>query len=83
MRTTLTLEDDVARRLERYRESSGESLKAIVNRALRAGFDAIESKGSSRRRPYRTRPHDPGSVRLPDVDDVAGVLAAVEGEGAR
>jgi hypothetical protein len=35
MRTTLTIEDDIAIRIERIREERGDSLKAVVNEALR------------------------------------------------
>jgi len=38
MRTTLTLDDDVARRLESEMRRSGEGMKAVVNRALRLGL---------------------------------------------
>lgn len=38
MRTTLTLDPDVARRLEREMKRSGEGMKAVVNRALRVGL---------------------------------------------
>lgn len=38
MRTTLTLEPDVAEQLERIARSSGKSIKATVNEALRIGL---------------------------------------------
>jgi hypothetical protein len=38
MRTTLTLESDVARRLESEMRRSGKTLKATVNDALRLGL---------------------------------------------
>lgn len=38
MRTTLTLEPDVAERLERVARRSGKSFKAAVNEALRIGL---------------------------------------------
>jgi hypothetical protein len=38
MRTTLTLDPDVARRLETEMRRSGEGMKTVVNRALRAGL---------------------------------------------
>lgn len=40
MRTTLTLDEDVARELRRRMRRSGESLKAAVNEALRRGLAA-------------------------------------------
>jgi hypothetical protein len=38
MRTTLTLDDDVAAALERLRKTCNASLKDLVNEALRRGF---------------------------------------------
>lgn len=38
MRTTLTLEPDVAEQLERVARSSGKGIKATVNEALRIGL---------------------------------------------
>lgn len=43
MRTTLTLDRDVADRLEREMRRTGKGMKATVNEALRAGF-GISSK---------------------------------------
>jgi len=41
MRTTLTLDDDVAAALERLRRTRNASLKDLVNEALRRGLDNI------------------------------------------
>lgn len=38
MRTTVTLDDDVARQLEREMRRTGKSFKRALNDALRAGF---------------------------------------------
>lgn len=43
MRTTLTLDRDVADRLEREMRRSGKGMKATINEALRAGF-GVSSK---------------------------------------
>lgn len=37
MRTTLTLDDDVAAMIDRERERTGESQREVVNRLLRRG----------------------------------------------
>lgn len=42
MRTTLTLDPDVAERLERAVRGSGKGLKATVNEALRMGLGMVE-----------------------------------------
>lgn len=53
MRTTLTIDDALMRDLRRTAESSGLSLKELVNRALRAGLGSLERP--PRRRRYRGR----------------------------
>lgn len=41
VRTTLTLAEDVALRLDQLRHQQGASFKATVNTVLRAGLDAV------------------------------------------
>ena len=81
MRTTLSLDDDVAARIEHLRQVLDKPLKEVVNEALRRGLAGMHEPRPSR--PYRTRPIDLGRCRLPNVDDVAAALAAAEGEGHR
>jgi hypothetical protein len=81
MRTTLSLDDDVAARIEQLRRALEKPLKEIVNDALRRGLVGMHEPRAPAR--YRTRPVDLGRCRLPNVDDVASVLAAAEGEGYR
>ena len=81
MRTTLSLDDDVAARIEQLRRVLDKPLKELVNEALRRGLIGMdEARVPS---PYRTKPVDLGRCRLPNVDDVATALAAAEGEGYR
>ncbi len=44
MRTTLTIEDDVAFRLAELRAEGGERFKKLLNRVLRAGLAALNSE---------------------------------------
>ena len=56
MRTTLTIDDDIAVRIEERRRRDGQSLKQVVNALLREGL-------RSRPRPatrYRVTPHQLG-----------------------
>src|SRR5262245_39488776 len=56
MRTTLTLDDDIAAILERLRKSRDASLKDLVNEALRRGLkDMTEPNGASVCRRDRSR----------------------------
>jgi hypothetical protein len=82
MRTTLTLEDDVAVRLERERRKRRTSFKAIVNEVLRAGLDALHNPRPARE-PFRTRGFDLGPSLVGSLDNVEEVLARGEGEGHR
>jgi Ribbon-helix-helix protein, copG family len=82
MRTTLSLDDDVAARIEQLRRELNTPLKELVNEALRRGLAAMHEPCEPAA-PYRTRPVDMGRCRLPNVDDVAAALAAAEGESHR
>ncbi len=79
MRTTLTLDDDVAALLTRLQKTQKKSLKAIVNEALRQGLKQMTSirPGSKR---YQTKTADLGRCLVGSLDDVAEVLAIAEGE---
>jgi hypothetical protein len=48
MRTTITLDDDVAVRLERVQREQGVSFKQAVNQTLRAGLDRSAPASSGR-----------------------------------
>jgi hypothetical protein len=79
MRTTLSIDDDVAKILERLRHSRKESFKTIINDALRKGL-ASDLKPSRREKPYTTRSVDLGRCFLNALDDITEVLAVAEGE---
>jgi hypothetical protein len=82
MRTTITLDDDVAALLQQLRQRSRRSLKELVNAALREGLPRLmeeRPKGAS----YRVRPLKVGRCRLSSLDDVAEALAVAEGEAFR
>ncbi len=79
MRTTLTLEPDVATQLERLRRSRKTTLKALVNEALRAGLQQLAAP-PVRRKPYRTPGVSVGRCLIGSLDNVAEVLAIAEGE---
>jgi hypothetical protein len=79
VRTTLTLDDDVAARLERQVKIRGDSFKAVINDALRAGLDALE-KPRERPKRFVTEGFDAGESLVGSLDDIEGVLSRVEGE---
>lgn len=79
MRTTLTLDDDVAARLERQVKRRGQSFKAVVNDALRAGLDILD-KPPERPRRFRTKGFDLGGSLIGSLDNIEEVLSRVEGD---
>jgi hypothetical protein len=80
MRTTLTLDKDVAIALERLRKARRASMKQVVNDALRRGLWQMASAASPPRRRFRTRAVSLGRCLVGNVDNVAEVLAVAEGE---
>lgn len=79
MRTTLTLDEDVAVLVERVRKDRRTSLKAVVNEALRHGLRQMTAP-TSQRAPFRTRTASLGRCLVGDLDNVSEVLAVAEGE---
>ena len=79
MRTTLTLDDDVAVQLERLRRARDLSLKDLINDALRRGLREMREPPRERR-PFRTQAFHMGRPLI-NIDNVAEALASIEGEG--
>ncbi len=78
MRTTLTIDDDVAAEIERVRREREQSLKDVVNDALRRGLREIRSR-PKQRKPFRTKGYDMGPF-LFNIDNVVEAIAYAEGE---
>lgn len=80
MRTTLTIDHDVAVALDRIREREGLTLKAAVNEALRRGLRVMDAEAAEgHRERYRIRPWNSGGMRV-SVKNVAEALGWAEGE---
>ncbi len=81
MRTTLTLDEDVAAKLREVSRASGASFKTVVNEALRRGLNT----------PDRLRPLEPFVVharplrKRPGIqlDDIGELLEQIEGPAHR
>lgn len=72
MRTTITLEDDLADALRRRARERDEPFKKVVNEAIRAGL----AGGTPASKPYRMKP---GTARLrPDIDFTKALRLAGE-----
>jgi Ribbon-helix-helix protein, copG family len=79
MRTTLTLDDDVAAALERLRKKRDVGFKELVNDVLRRGLNDLR-KPQKQGEPFRTRSVALGRARLSNVDNIGEALAIAEGE---
>ena len=81
MRTTLTIDDDIAKLVEQERRSSGESFKGTVNRLLRRGLTAEDR--NAERRPFEVTPLFMGVRPGQNYDNIEALLEELEGPGHR
>ena len=79
MRTTITLDKDVAVALERLRRNRDAGFKQIVNEALREGLKQLAAP-PKRRVSHTTRGVSLGSCKVGRIDNIAEVLAVAEAE---
>lgn len=78
MRTTLTLDDDVAARLKAEARRSGRPFKQVVNECLRRGL--LSSRRMAGRPPFKVVARDLGALRPGlSLDNIAELLEIVEG----
>jgi len=68
MRTTLTLDDDVAAMLLRVQKTTDATLKDVVNEALRCGLERMSQPAAAKPR-FETRPADLGKCYFPNLDN--------------
>ena len=80
MRTTLTLDPDVAARLEAEMRRTGKGLKAAVNDALRHGLGMVGKP--VRPKPFRVEPHAFGLKPGIDRDRMNQLVDELEAEEA-
>ncbi len=78
MRTTLTLEPDVANRLKMEIRKSGKAMKAVVNDALRRGLGLAGKP--PRPKHFEVRPHAFGFRPGIDLDRVNQLADELESE---
>ncbi len=82
MRTTITFDNDVAAAIEQLRRSRNDSLKKLVNEALRLGLRQMQAPPKRRGR-FRTQSVSLGRCKVDRIDNTAEALAAAEGEAHR
>ncbi len=78
MRTTLTLDTDVALKAKRGAAKLRKPFKEVINAALRIGLDEVLKPATAR--PYRTKPRPLGLRAGFDYDNVAELIVRAEGE---
>jgi hypothetical protein len=78
MRTTLTLDEDVAARLQAESRRTGRSFKTVVNEYLRAGL--AQRRAAKTATTFKVRPVHMGAP-LPgrSFDDISALLEQIEG----
>jgi len=79
MRTTLSLDDDVAILLERLQKERETTFKQIVNEALRQGLERM-TQPVIPKKSFRTQSVALGKCYFPSLDNTWEVLAQAEGE---
>lgn len=81
MRTTLTLDPDVAAKAKEGAAKLGKPFKEVINAALRLGLEQVLRPPASK--PYRTRARPLGLRRGLNYDNIGELLARAEGEDYR
>ena len=82
MRTTLTLDDDVAAKLKAEARRTGKSFKATVNELLRLALNRKPEAGT--REPFRVEARDLGELQPGlSLNSIAALLEQVEGSHHR
>jgi hypothetical protein len=84
VRTTLTLDDDVAAAIGRRRRERGTRLRDEVNELLRTGLLAMrERDAGAPDRPYTLPTFDPGKMLIADLRSLREILDDEDDERAR
>jgi hypothetical protein len=82
MRTTLTLDEDVATKLKAESRRAGRPFRDIVNETLRRGLASARSR--SRRDAFKISARDLGDLKPGlSLDNVAELMEQVEGSAHR
>jgi hypothetical protein len=78
MRTTLTLDPDVAAKARKGAAKMGKPFKEVVNAALRIGLDHVLKPAAAK--PYQTKGRPLGLRRGLSYDNIGELLVRGEGE---
>ena len=83
MRTTLTIEPDIAAQLVRLRKERESSLKTLINEALRQGLKQLTAPKKHKRKRSFTRPVNLGQPLIENFDCIGALLADLDAEKYR
>ena len=83
MRTTLTLDDDIAVQLTQIREERKMSLRETVNVAMRMGLTLMTNPAQPKKKMYKTPVFHATRSPVGNMTSTADMLAAAEGEDHR
>ena len=78
MRTTMTLDPDVASKARMSAARLKKPFKEVINAALRIGLEQLLAPRPAK--PYRTKPRPMGLRQGLSYDNISELLARVEGE---
>ncbi len=78
MRTTLTLDPDIAAKAKKVTAKLRKPFKEVINAALRAGLDKMLAPPAAQ--PYQTKARPLGLRAGFSYDNISELIAAAEGE---
>lgn len=81
MRTTLTLDRDVADKAKAIVRQSGRPFKQIINEALRCGLEQLQAPAKRKR--YRAPVYSMAVRDGLNLDNIQELLSQIEGEDSR
>jgi hypothetical protein len=82
VRTTVTLDEDVAAKLRSEARRQGKPFKQALNETLRRGL--LERGKTAQRRAFQVKARDLGGPHAGlSFDDIGGLLERIEGPGRR
>ncbi len=79
MRTTLTLDDDIAALIERLRQEKNMTLRDLVNESMRLGIRQMMSP-PAKSKAFKTKRVSLGKCKIASLDGISEVLSLTEEE---
>lgn len=79
MRTTVRVDDDLMHELKELAHKEGISLAQLFNRTVREGLEALKSKASKPKKPYREKTFNMGKPKV-DLTKALQIAAELENE---